>query len=140
MTVTANQIRLVQESFKKAAPHADQLAEHFYQTLFEIAPGVRSLFPADLTSQQRKLIVMLKAAVEGLNDLDALVPVLNDLAQRHVKYGTKPEHFTPVGNALIFSLKCQLGEKEFTPEVKDAWIAVIRLVANTMKQAMRPAA
>ncbi|MCL1038876.1 globin domain-containing protein [Shewanella submarina] len=140
MSVTAHQIRLVQESFMKAAPHADKLAEHFYKTLFEVAPGVRPLFGSDLRSQQRKLIVMLKAAVEGLNDLDALVPVLNDLAQRHVKYGAKPEHFTPVGNALIFSLKCQLGEKEFNSEVKEAWIAVIRLVASTMKQAMRPAA
>ncbi|WP_432527387.1 globin domain-containing protein [Shewanella sp. GXUN23E] len=124
----------------KAAPHADKLAAHFYKTLFEVAPGVKPLFGADMKSQQRKLIVMLKAAVEALNDLDALVPVLNDLAVRHVKYGAKPEHFTPVGNALLFSLKCQLGDKDFTPEVKEAWIAVLRLVSSTMKQAMRPAA
>lgn len=140
MAITAHQVRLVQESFLKAAPHADKLAQHFYQTLFEVAPEVKPMFKSDMRAQRQKLVVMLKAAVDGLNDLDALVPVLQDLAQRHVKYGAKPEHFTPVGNSLIFSMKCIVGEKDFTPEVREAWVAVFRVVASTMKQAMRPAA
>ncbi|MFT4633312.1 MAG: nitric oxide dioxygenase [Candidatus Azotimanducaceae bacterium] len=46
-----------------------------------------------------------------------LVPVLQDLATRHVGYGVKVEDYTPVGNALLYALEQGLGPK-FMPEVK----------------------
>ena len=76
---------------------------------------------------------VLKAAVVSLNNLDKLVPVLHQLADRHVSYGVKPEDYTPVGNALLFTLKQGLGE-EFTSEHRKAWSDVFRLMANVMRQ------
>ncbi|NRD72290.1 hemin receptor [Shewanella sp. VB17] len=132
MPLTQKQIQLVQHSFSLVEPIAEQAADIFYDSLFKIDPSLRPLFKNDIKVQGRKLIAMLKAAVQGLEDLDALVPVLKQLAQRHNGYGVKKSHFTPVGNALLYTLKTGLG-KEYTEEVRQAWIVVIHIVANTMK-------
>ncbi len=109
MSVTQRQISLVQQSFKQVEPISEQAAEIFYSKLFEYEPELRLLFKGDLKIQGRKLMMMLKAAVEGLQDVNALVPVLIQLAQRHNKYGVKRSHFSPVGNALLYTLKTGLG-------------------------------
>ncbi|QSX37136.1 globin family protein [Shewanella sedimentimangrovi] len=135
MSVTAQQVRLIKHSFALVKPEADAAAALFYRTLFEIDPKLKLLFRQDLRSQGRKLMAMLDAAVQGLEAPDKLVPILQDLARRHVKYGVKTNHFSPVGNALLFTLKQGLGDA-YTDEVKAAWIAVIHLVADVMKAEM----
>ena len=132
MTLTSTQIDLVQMSFKQVEPISDQAAAIFYDALFQIDPNVKPLFKQDLRHQGRKLMAMLKVAVEGLNNLDALVPQLHELAHRHNAYGVKRAHFTPVGNALLYTLKTGLGEA-YSRDVHEAWVAVIHLVADTMK-------
>ncbi|WP_223866703.1 globin domain-containing protein [Candidatus Enterovibrio escicola] len=92
-------------------------------------------FQGDMQQQGRKLMVMLHTVVNSLNKLDNLVPVLQDLAKRHVDYGVKKTHYTPVGNALIHTLQIGLGD-DFTPEVKAAWIAIQDIIADTMKAEM----
>ena len=133
MSLTKRQVYLIQSSFKSVEPIADVAAEIFYAKLFEYDPTLKPLFKGDMKSQGRKLMAMLKAAVSGLNDLDALVPVIQQLAQRHIKYGVKVEDYTPVGNALLYTLRQGLGA-DFSPEVKQAWTDLYQLVANVMRQ------
>lgn len=132
MSLSAKQISLIQSSFKKVGPITVEAAAIFYETLFSYDPSLKPLFKGDMKLQGRKLMAMLHAAVDGLNDLESLVPVLHDLADRHVKYGVKKAHFTPVGNALLHTLKVGLGD-DFTPEVRQAWVDLLHLVADTMK-------
>ena len=134
MAITDTQKRLVQQSFKLVEPIADQAADIFYSKLFEYDPALRPLFKTDLKTQGKKLMQTLKVAVESLNDLDGLIPVLEQLAKRHVKYGVKPEDYTPVGNALLYTLKVGLGER-WTPELRQAWVDTFRTVATVMKAA-----
>ncbi|WP_372870085.1 globin family protein [Shewanella sp.] len=136
MSLTEQQIRLIQRSFDLVRPISDAAAALFYQNLFEIDPSLRQLFKSDLHNQGRKLMAMLDAAVKGLNQPDKLVPVLEQLARRHIQYGVKTSHFSPVGNALLYTLAEGL-EDEFTPETKAAWIAVLHLVADVMKAEMK---
>lgn len=128
----SSDIELVQSSFEKVVPIADQAADLFYNRLFEIAPDVKPLFgESDMKAQGKKLMATLGVAVRGLSDLEATVPVIQKLAQNHVQYGVKPEHYEPVGEALIWTLGQGLGEG-FTPEVKTAWVGVYTLVSETM--------
>lgn len=136
MSLTAQQISLVRHSFDLVRPIADDAADLFYRNLFNIDPSLRGLFKSDIKSQGRKLMATLDAAVKGLEHTDKLVPILEDLARRHVKYGAKTTHFSPVGNALLYTLQEGLGDK-FTVETKQAWIAVIHLVADVMKAEMK---
>src|SRR5450759_1547356 len=97
--MTPDQIKLVQESFAKVAPISETVAVLFYDRLFEIATQVHAMFPADMTEQRRKLMATLAVVVNGLNNLDTILPAASALATRHVSYGAKAEHYPVVGAA-----------------------------------------
>ena len=134
MKLSESQIKLVQTSFAKVEPIADKAAQLFYDRLFELDPNLRKLFKGDMKAQGKKLMSMIAAAVRGLNNLPSLVPVVQNLGRRHVGYGVKNKDYATVGQALIWTLEKGLGSA-FTPEVKQAWIAVYTLLADTMKEA-----
>ncbi|WP_231876923.1 globin domain-containing protein, partial [Oleiphilus sp. HI0080] len=76
MAITEAQKKLVQASFAKVEPIADAAAEIFYNKLFTYDPSLKPLFKHDMKGQGKKLMTALKLAVKSLDDLDALVPVL----------------------------------------------------------------
>src|SRR5258705_13511351 len=63
LMMTPDQVTLVQESFAKVAPISDPAAALFYDRLFEVAPSVKSMFPADMTEQRKKLMATLAYVV-----------------------------------------------------------------------------
>ena len=128
------QIALVQETWKKVLPIRDVAAQLFYGKLFELDPSLRGLFRGDMAEQGRKLMTMIGAAVAGLSRLDELVPTVELLGVRHTGYGVRDEHYNTVAAALLDTLHKGLGEG-FTAEVKEAWVAVYTVLANTMKSA-----
>jgi hemoglobin-like flavoprotein len=132
--MTPEEKKLVQESFTKVAPIAEQAAALFYQNLFAMDPALKPLFKGDMAEQGKKLMKMIATAVNGLDRLDAIVPAVQDLARRHVAYGVKPQHYDTVGAALLQTLEQGLGAA-FTPAVKQAWTTVYVLLATTMKDA-----
>ena len=136
--LTVAQKDLVQNSFTSIATIADDAAILFYQKLFELDPSLRPMFRGDMAEQRKKLMRMITAAVKGLDRLEQLVPVVQDLGRRHSGYGVKDSHYDTVGAALLWTLEAGLG-KAFTPEVKEAWTAVYGLLATTMKEAAREA-
>ena len=125
------QIKLVQDSFVKVDAIAEDAAAMFYDRLFEIAPDIQPLFKGDMKAQGRKLMTMIKTAVNGLNDLGALLPALEDLGRRHVGYGVKDADYDTFGAALIWTLDKGLGD-DFTDETRDAWSTVYTLLARVM--------
>ena len=132
--LTPRQVELVQTTWEKCVPIADQAAALFYGKLFELDPALKPMFKTDIKEQGRKLMQMITAAVRGLSDLNRLVPVVQDLGRRHVGYGVKDQHYDTVGTALLWTLDKGLGEA-FTAEVKEAWTAVYTVLATTMKNA-----
>ena len=136
--VTPTQKTLVQETFASIAPIADDAAALFYRRLFELDPSLRAMFRGDMSEQRRKLMNMLGAAVKGLDRLEQLVPVVQDLGRKHTGYGVEDRHYDTVGAALLWTLEKGLGSG-FTPEVKEAWTAVYGLLASTMQIAAREA-
>jgi hemoglobin-like flavoprotein len=130
----SSHIALVQESFRKVVPISEVAAGLFYARLFETAPQVREMFPADLTEQKRKLMAMLATAVAGLTRIETIAPALAALAVRHAEYGVEPHQYGPVGESLIWTLEQGLGD-EFTPDTREAWIATYTFIAEFMKEA-----
>ena len=130
MSLTEQQITLVQSTFTQIGPVAEAVAAMFYARLFEIDPSLRSMFKSDLRSQGQKLIQTLAVVVYALDRLDQIIPAIQALGRRHVDYGVTPEHYAIVGEALLWTLENGLGA-DFTPEVKDAWTVAYTLVANT---------
>jgi hemoglobin-like flavoprotein len=134
--VTETQKILVQQSFALVVPIADDAAVLFYRRLFELDPSLERMFKGDMREQRRKLMQMLTAAVKGLDRLEQLVPVVEDLGRRHAGYGVADAHYDTVGAALLWTLEKGIGVF-FTPEVKEAWVTVYGLLAGTMKNAAK---
>jgi hemoglobin-like flavoprotein len=129
--MTPDQVTLVQQSFAKVVPISDAAAVIFYDRLFEVAPSVKAMFPADMTEQRKKLMAMLAAVVGGLGNLESVLPAASALAKRHVSYGAKAEHYPVVGGTLLWTLEKGLGDS-WTPEVADAWTAAYGTLSGFM--------
>lgn len=128
-------ITLIQESFAKVVPIKDAAAEIFYNDLFETAPEVKPYFAnSDMKEQGSKLMATLGVVVNGLRDLDKIVPVAQDLAVKHVDYGVKAKDYDAVGASLLRTLEKGLGD-DFTPEVKAAWTGAYTTLSTVMKDA-----
>ena len=136
--MTPQQISLVQSSFKSVAPIASKAADLFYYRLFVIAPEVRQLFPAKLSEQKIKLMAMLTKTVNNLHQLDAILPAVRQLGERHRGYRVSAEHYATVGAALLWTLQQGLGAG-FTSEVKAAWYEAYCALAEAMQQGERQA-
>ena len=133
------QIELVQTSFEKVVPIAGVAADLFYGRLFELDPSLRAMFPAEMAEQKRKLMEILTVVVRGLKRLDQLVPAVQALGRRHGGYGVTDAHYGTVAAALLWTLEQGLGA-DFTPEVRDAWVAAYTVLATTMQAAAAEAA
>ena len=57
-------------------PVSETAADLFYYRLFEINASDEALLKGDMKEQDRKLMQMITAAVNGLNELDGLIPVV----------------------------------------------------------------
>jgi hemoglobin-like flavoprotein len=124
-------IVLVQQSFRKVTPVADQAAALFYARLFEIEPSVRRLFSGDMEEQGRRLMTTLANAVEALDRFDTIEPTLREMGARHAQYGVRDQHYPSIGAALLWALERALGPA-FTPAVKAAWSTTYSTIANAM--------
>ena len=132
--MTPKQALLVRNSWELVTPIADKAAELFYGKLFELDPALKPMFKGDMIEQGRKLMTMISTAVYGLDKLEAIVPAVEKLGERHAGYGVKDKDYATVGAALLWTLETGLGEA-FTPDVKEAWTVVYAVLANTMKAA-----
>ena len=129
--MTPEQIKAIQDSFAKVAPISEQAAALFYGRLFEITPSVKPLFRGDMKEQGRKLMAMLGVVVNGLGNLETILPAASALAKRHVRYGVKPSDYVPVGEALLWTLEKGLGA-QWTAELAAAWAAAYGVLSEFM--------
>lgn len=130
-SLSSEQLALVAETSDLLQQPDERLSSVFYDRLFEIAPDVRSLFPKDMAPQRRKFVDTLVALLSHASEPGSFKETLAGLAQRHVRYGALPEHYGPVGNALLFALEDRLGDR-FTANVKLAWTLLYLDLAAAM--------
>jgi len=125
-------VEKLEESFDLVAPHGDELVRVFYDKLFEAAPSVQPLFAdVDMERQRAALLNMLIVLRESLQDLDDIVPDLEELGARHVDYGAKPEHYPVVGEVLIGSM-AQVAGDAWKSEYTAAWEEAFPVVQGVM--------
>lgn len=137
--MTPEQKQLVRDSWAKVLPIKEQAAELFYGRLFEVYPEVKPYFKGDMKEQGQKLMAMLNTAVNGLDNLAALIEPLKASGKRHADYGVKDEDYGKVADAFLWTLQQGLGEG-YTPEVQEAWVVTYTAVADVMKAGAAEAA
>jgi hemoglobin-like flavoprotein/uncharacterized protein YjbI with pentapeptide repeats len=114
-------VDLLEQSFERIKPSADEFVASFYENLFAAHPEVRPLFAnTEMEKQQKKLLNALVLVVENLRNPEVLGAVLNSLGARHVGYGAIPDYYPAVGQALLLTFGQYL-QDDWTPEHKQAW-------------------
>jgi len=109
---------VVQRSAAKVAARPIALAEAFYKHLFALAPGVRPMFPKDMTAQNDKLCRALLDCIQALTGTDRAASemewALRRLGTRHAdRFAVHPEHYPYVGHALVRAVR----------DISDDWSA-----------------
>jgi hemoglobin-like flavoprotein len=125
-------VNLLQASFLKLEPQADDFASTFYRILFNKYPSVQPLFAkTDMAQQRSKLIESLKLVMINVHNPKALTAILKNLGARHVNYGAVLNDYPLIGDALLQSLEKHLG-KDWTAEVQQTWTLAYGMIADTM--------
>lgn len=134
--MTPDQIRLVRSSWSMIAERATVFTARFYDHLFAMDDSAAQLFTGvEMSVQQWKLAQTLGVVVQVLDDLDAFLPAVAALGERHIRYGVLPRHFETVGQALLGAFADTLGDR-FTPQIRAAWTDAYAVIAAEMQRAL----
>jgi hemoglobin-like flavoprotein len=128
--LSADDIARVRASFDLLWPVSSGMSVLFYQRLFEIAPEVQALFHFPMDEQRRKFIATLAVIVSNV-DTAAGLAAATKLAEQHVTYGVRPDHYPMVGQALLWSLEKALGER-WTTDDSASWSKAYAFVSDHM--------
>lgn len=122
---------LVHTSYERLAPGVALLVDHFYARLFEVAPGVRRLFPDDMGRLRAHFAAAVAIIARNAVAIEAMETPLSEMGARHAAYGAQPEHYAVVQQVLLETLEKAAGEM-WTPALADAWRELIAHVSRVM--------
>jgi ferredoxin-NADP reductase/hemoglobin-like flavoprotein len=125
-------------SFAHVAESGDEVPLFFYSYLFLRHPGTRSMFPPGMAAQRDRLVGALARIVADVDQLDTLVPFVEQLGRDHRKFQVAPEHFPAVGEALLATLRHFLGDG-WTDDLAADWAAAYGIVSDVMIKAAEEA-
>ncbi|MEO0533641.1 MAG: globin family protein [Cyanobacteria bacterium P01_A01_bin.123] len=129
---TGLKIALLEQSFEKVKPHANDFVTSFYGNLFTDYPAAKPLFAhTNMKEQGNKLLMSLVFVIENLRKPGELTGALKGLGARHVKYGALPDHYPLVGNSLLKTFEQYLGA-DWTASTKQAWVDAYGLITEVM--------
>jgi len=128
--LTPRQIELIQDSFATATKAPEEVIENLFWRLFALDPGLRYLFPEDLTDLHRRFGFMLGFLIHRLDRWDEIAPRLRNLGVRHISYGVQARHYETFGQALMETLNDVLLDAD--SECIAAWNFLYERVSSTM--------
>ncbi|MFE3333397.1 globin domain-containing protein [Streptomyces sp. NPDC059202] len=122
---------LLRRTMAEIEPIADTVTSHFYALLFLRHPALRALFPAAMDTQRDRLFTALLTAATHADDPATLTTYLTHLGRGHRKYGTRPEHYPAVGEALIGAL-ARYAPSNWGPRTEAAWVSAYTTISQIM--------
>ncbi|MER5311295.1 globin domain-containing protein [Streptomyces sp. NPDC002773] len=122
---------LLRRTMAEIEPIADKVTSYFYALLFLRHPELRALFPAAMDTQRDRLFKALLTAATHADDTATLTTYLTHLGRGHRKYGTLPEHYPAVGEALIGALT-RYAPSSWGPRAEAAWVGAYTTISQIM--------
>ncbi len=138
MAFTEEQINRLAASFALVEPRMDAVISTFYTKLFETAPAVRSMFPADMSGQEKHLGSALKLVAKNVANIENLAEPLREMGARHAGYGTQEAHYPVVRDTMIFALS-EVAGYAWTPQLSEDWGTALNAVAGYMIEGQKQA-
>lgn len=126
--MTPEQMQIVRLTLAKATTDRGAVARDFYRRLFVVAPDLRARFTGDIDTESSKLTDTLTLAFGSLSNAAFLTSTLQGLAKRGIGSGLPDHHCRAIAQSLLWAVERCIGPAAFTPQVCDAWMALISVV------------
>jgi len=121
--LSARTIELVKSTVPALATRGSDITTAMYGKLFQ-DDHIRALFnhsnQGESGSQVHALSAALIAYAKNIDNLDALVPVVERIAHKHIGYHILPEHYEYVARALLAAIE-EVLTPDISQEVLAAW-------------------
>ncbi|KFK96751.1 MULTISPECIES: NO-inducible flavohemoprotein [unclassified Serratia (in: enterobacteria)] len=111
-----------------------KLTAHFYDRMFNHHPELKDIFNMSNQrngDQRQALFDAICAYASNLENLAALLPAVERIAQKHASFNIQPEQYQIVGTHLLATLDEMLSPGQ---EVLDAWGKAYGVLANVFIQ------
>ncbi len=105
-----------------------KLTAHFYDRMFTHNPELKEIFNMSNQrngDQREALFNAIAAYASNIENLPALLPAVEKIAQKHTSFQIKPEQYNIVGEHLLATL-----DEMFSQQMLDAWGKAYGVLAN----------
>jgi len=125
-------IDIVKSTVPVLEEHGQTITTVFYKNMFEAHPELLNIFNQANQSQGRQqnaLASLVYAAAENIDNLEAVLPAVVQVAHKHKSLNITPEQYPIVGYYLLGAIKEVLGDAA-TPEIIGAWGEAYEVIAG----------
>lgn len=125
-------IRIIKSTVPVLEKHGTEITTRFYQMLFANHPELLNVFNHANQKQGRQQAALANAvyaAAKYIDRLEAILPVVKQIAHKHRSLGVKAEHYPIVGHHLLGAIQDVLGSAA-TDEILEAWAEAYGLIAD----------
>ncbi|WP_027409345.1 NO-inducible flavohemoprotein [Anoxybacteroides tepidamans] len=129
-------IDIIQSTVPVLEQYGEQITKRFYQLLFSKHPELLNIFNhanQQQGRQQKALAASVYAAAKHIDNLEAILPVVKQIAHKHRSLGVKKEHYPIVGQHLLLAIKDVLGDAA-TDDIIEAWKEAYGVIADVFIQ------
>lgn len=112
--------------------HGTTITKHFYKRMFENHPELKNIF--NQTNQRKgdqpkALANTVLAAAMYIDNLEAILPAVKQIGEKHRSLNIKPEQYPIVGENLLLAIKEVLGDAA-TDDIINAWAKAYGVIAD----------
>ncbi|KAJ7380386.1 hypothetical protein OS493_008842 [Desmophyllum pertusum] len=151
MSLSRKTKNTLKESWKLVEPVKTEAGKAMFMRLFEMHPNIQDTFPTfkgvsldelmnsrSLYLHAKRVMASVESAISALDDAEVLVESLTNLGRRHQPWSVREEHFTVVGEALLWTLQDKLASA-CTSQVIEAWKELFNFISKTMLRGLEDA-
>jgi nitric oxide dioxygenase len=123
---------IIKSTVPVLAEHGTAITTVFYKNMFEAHHELLNIFNhanQKKGRQQAALANTVYAAAVHIDNLEAILPAVVQIANKHVSLGVKPEHYPIVGEFLLKAIKEVLGDAA-TDDIINAWGEAYGVIAG----------
>ena len=97
------------------------LGRRLYETIFEDAPELESMFNRSAITMGVKLIDMIDSIITALDDLAVVHRKMEVLGGTHHRHGVRAQEHMPIFEKVVVTLLREALQEDFSDEAREAW-------------------
>lgn len=129
-------VQIIKATVPVLEVHGVEITKTFYKNMFEKHPELLNIFNhanQEKGRQQTALANTVYAAAVHIENLEAILPAVVQIAHKHRSLGILPEHYPIVGENLLQAIKEVLGDAA-TDDIINAWAEAYGVIADIFIQ------